>query len=329
MNHKSPFSVLLFWVAILAFSVPPYAAHGAEKVKIGYPAFTGAYVPLWIAAEEGFGRKKDGLELEVVYGGRTSPGLLLDAGGVQYTVQTGVGTVQIYARGRKDHVIIASFANTTGFSVYSRPQITKAAELRGKVIGTAIPGDVTNSLVRYVLKNRLSLDPAHDVKIVPLGEPPNVLPALQKGVVDAAILGTPARLFAKKMGFHELLDLDALGIQIPYVGLSALKATLKKSPDATARLVATLTDAIHVFKTDREKSLFIMRKYLRGASEEILGETYAYFSSRTQKFPYPSIDAIKTALDMLADEYPQAGSVDPHEIADLSFVKQVESGTHP
>ena len=47
---------------------------------------------------------------------------------------------------------------------------------------------------------------------------------------------------------------------------------------------------------------------------------------RSQKFPYPSVEAIKTALDMLSDEYPQAKSVDPHEVADLSFVKQVESG---
>jgi ABC-type nitrate/sulfonate/bicarbonate transport system substrate-binding protein len=325
MRYKILFAGLLFCVELLTFGHLSYAASGSEKVKIGYPAFTGAYTPLWIAVEEGLGRKH-GLDLEAIYGGRTSPGLLLESGAVQYTVQTGFGTVQSYARGRKEGVIIASFANTTGFSIYSKPQITKAGDLRGKVIGTAIPGDVTNILMRYVLKNRLSLDPTRDVKIVPLGEPPNVLPALEKGVVDAAILGTPARLFARKMGFHELLDFDELGVQIPYVGVSSLKATVKKSPDTTVKLIATLTDAIQVFKTNKEKSILVTKKYLRGASEEILGETYGYFSSKTQKFPYPSIEAIKAALDMLSDEYPQAKSVDPHEVADLSFVKQIESG---
>lgn len=68
-----------------------------------------------------------------------------------------------------------------------------------------------------------------------------------------------------------------------------------------------------------------MRRYLRGASEEILEETYGYFGTRIQKFPYPSIEAIKTALDMMSDQYPQARSVDPQEVVDLSFVKQVES----
>jgi ABC-type nitrate/sulfonate/bicarbonate transport system substrate-binding protein len=325
MRYKKLFPGFLFCVELLAFAALSSAASGAERVKIGYPAFTGAYIPLWIAVEEGLGRKYV-FDFEAIYGGRTSPGLLLDSGAVQYTVQTGFGTVQSYARGRKDGVIIATFANTTGFSIYSKLQITKAADLRGKIIGTAIPGDVTNNLVRYMLKSRLSLDPTRDVKIVPLGEPPNVLPALEKGVVDAAILGTPARLFARKMGFRELLDFDELGVQIPYVGVSSLKANVKRSPDTTVKLIATLTDAIHLFKTNRAKSMLVMKKYLRGASEEILGETYGYFSSRTQKFPYPSIDAIKTALDMLSDDFPPARSVDPNEIADLSFVKQVEGG---
>ena len=325
MRYKILLSGFLFCLEFLTFASLSCAASSSQKVRIAYAAFTGAYAPLWIAVEEGLGRKHS-LELEAIYGGRTSPALLLESGEVQYAVQTGFGTVQSHARGRKDHVIIASFANTTGFSIMSKPQITKSADLRGKIIAAAGPGDLTATLLRYVLKNRLSLDPAREVKIVRFGEQPDILPALEKGIVDAAILATPPRLMARKMGFRELLDFDELGVQIPYVGVSTLKANVKKSPDTTVKVIATLTDAIQLFKTNRAKSILVMKKYLRGASEEILGETYGYFSSRTQKFPYPSIEAIKTALDMLSDEYPQARSLDPNEIADLSFVKQVESG---
>jgi ABC-type nitrate/sulfonate/bicarbonate transport system substrate-binding protein len=324
MKYKILFFRFLLCVEILAVPALSYAGSGSPKVNIGYAAFAGAYAPLWIAVVEGLGRKY-GLDLEAIYGGRTSPALLLESDEVQYTVQTGFGTVQSHARGRKDGVIIASFANTTGFSIYSKPQITKAADLRGKVIAAAGPGDLTATLVRYVLKNRLSLDPTRDAKIARFGEQPDILPALEKGIVDAAILATPPRLMARKMGFRELLDLDELGVQIPYVGVSTLKANVKKNADTTVKLIATLTDAIQVFKTNRAKSIVVMKKYLRGASEEIVGETYDYFSSKAQKFPYPSIEAIRTALDMLSDQYPQAKSVDPYEVADLSFVKQVES----
>jgi NitT/TauT family transport system substrate-binding protein len=325
MMHKNLASGFLFCLELFTFATFSFAASGSEKIKIVYAALAGGYTPLWIAVEEGLGRKY-GLDVEAIYAGRTSPSLLLASGEAQYSVQTGFGTVHSYALETKDRVIIASFTNTTGFSVFSKAQITKSADLRGKVIGAGRPGAISDVLLRYVVKSRLGLDPTREIKIVPMGEAPNILPALEKGVIDAGVLGSPARLIARKMGFRELLDFDELGVQVPYVGVSAMKAYVKKRPDTTVKFIATLTDAIQVFKTNKEKSMLVMKKYLRGASEEILGETYGYFSTRTQKLPYPSIEAIRTALDMLSDQYPQAKGVEPNEIADLSFVKQVESG---
>ena len=44
------------------------------------------------------------------------------------------------------------------------------------------------------------------------------------------------------------------------------------------------------------------------------------------RFPYPSAEAIKTALEMMVEQFPGAGAVDPQEVIDLSYVKQVEAG---
>ena len=89
--------------------------------------------------------------------------------------------------------------------------------------------------------------------------------------------------------------------------------------------IRTLTEGIQIFKTNREKSMAVMKKYLRGASDEILAETYNYFSAKIQKTPTPSADAVRTALDMMSDQFPQAKNVDPNEVIDLSFIKQVEN----
>ena len=206
------FSGLLFCIEFLAFVSLSHAASGSQKIKIIYAAFHGAYTPFWIAVEESLGRKYN-LELESIYAGRTNANLILASGEAQYSVGAGFGTVQSYALGDKNRIIIASFANTTGFSVVSKPQITKAADLRGKIIGSDRPGGLADTLLRSVLKSRLSLDPTRDVKIVPMGESANMLPALEKGVVDAAILATPARWMARKMGFRELVDFDQLGFR--------------------------------------------------------------------------------------------------------------------
>jgi ABC-type nitrate/sulfonate/bicarbonate transport system substrate-binding protein len=270
--------------------------------------------------------KKHGLELESVYVGRgVRPHQLLISGDAQYVASTGTGVVASYAVGLKDLVIIASFADATGSSIFSKPEIRSLAELRGKIIGAGRPGGLSDTLLAYILKRRLGLNPTHDVKVVRLGDDPSILPALEHGAVDAAMLTTPARLMARKRGFRELLDLDELGFRYPYVGISTLRINVKKDPETTGKLIRTLIDGIQIFRTNKEDSLLAMKRYLRGASDEILEETHGYFGSRIQKFPYPSIEAIKTALDMMSDQHPQARDVDPREVVDLSFVKQVES----
>ena len=201
MRYKLLFAGFLFYLELLPFPALSGAASSSQKVRVGYAAFTGAYAPIWIAVEESLGRNT-AWNSKLSIGGRISPGLLLQSSEVLYAVQTGFGTVQSYARGQKGSAIIATFANTTGFSIYSKPQITKATDLKGKVIAAAGPGDLTATLLRHVLKNKLNLDPAREVKNVRFGEQPDILPALEKGVVDAAILATPPRLgWQKRWGF--------------------------------------------------------------------------------------------------------------------------------
>jgi ABC-type nitrate/sulfonate/bicarbonate transport system substrate-binding protein len=313
------FTCALFWQPVAT----SFAAGELTKLKIVYASFTGAYTPLWIAVEEGLG-KKYGFELEAVYSGRVRPHQLLMSGDSQYVVSGGTAVVTSYAVGVKDLAIIASFANHTGTSIFTKAKITNQTALRGKVFGAGRPGAISDLLLRYMLKRNFSLDPIKDVKILPLGEASDILPALERGVIDAGILATPARLLARQMGFHELLNSDDLNIQFPYTGVSTLKATVKRNPEATIRLMRSMTDAVHVFRTNKDKSMAVMKKYLRGASDEVLQETYSYFSVRVPRFPYPSLQAIKTALEILSDQYPQARTVEPSEIADLSFMKAVE-----
>jgi NitT/TauT family transport system substrate-binding protein len=324
MIRKISFLAFLACVTLLTLATVSFGASEPLKLKIIYSSFTGAYTPLWLAVDEHLGRKY-GLEIEAVYAGRTRPHQFLISGDAQYVVSTGTGVVSSYAVGSKDLVIIASFVNNTGASIFSNPKLKTAKELRGKVIGSGRPGAINDILLVYILKRKLGLDPNRDVKLVNLGETPAILPALERGVVDAAMLTTPARLLAKKMGFRELVDFDELGVQYPYVGISTLKANVKKNPDITLRLVRTLTDGVQIFKSNKERGLSAMKRYLRGASDEMLEETYSYFSARMPKYPYPSVEAIRTALDMMTDQFPQAAKVDPQEISDPSFVKQVES----
>lgn len=111
---------VLVCTGLLAITRLSFAAGEPLRLKIIYSSFTGAYTPLWLAVDERLGRKH-GLELEAVYAGRMRPHQLLLSGDAQYVVSTGTGVVSSYAVGTKDLVSIASFVNTTGSSIFSKP----------------------------------------------------------------------------------------------------------------------------------------------------------------------------------------------------------------
>jgi ABC-type nitrate/sulfonate/bicarbonate transport system substrate-binding protein len=147
-------------------------------------------------------------------------------------------------------------------------------------------------MVRYVLRAKLGLVPDRDVKLLPVGEAALAFSALERGIVDAASLTMPVNMIAKKMGYRELIDYDTAGVY-PYNTVTTLKQTPRKSPELTEKLLKSMTEAIYFFKTNKAKSLAVMKKYMRGASDDILEETYEYTKSSLEEAPTPSLEVIK------------------------------------
>jgi len=313
------FLVCNFW---LSASVA-IAATQLDSLTIGYSSFSGDYVPLWMAVDDKLG-KKYGLDLSAVYAGRIRPQQLLASGETPFVLATGTGAITSHILGVKDQVIVLVLVNKVGGAIVSKPEIKSAEDLKGKVIGTGRPGALAETIVRYVLRAKLGLVPDRDVKLLPVGEPQLALQGLERGIVDAASFSMPAMLIAKKKGFRELVSYEKLGIVYPYNTVTMLRQTAAKYPDLVERFLKVLIEGVAIFKSDKEKSLAVMRKYLRGASDDILDETYEYTSAELESVPLPSLPVIKSALDMLSLQYPQAKQTDPNLIIDPSFVKAIE-----
>ena len=65
-------------------------------------------------------------------------------------------------------------------------------------------------------------------------------------------------------------------------------------------------------------------KYLRGATDDVLEETYQSTVSELERMPVPSLQVIKSGLDILSLEYPQAKQTDPNLIIDPAIVSRIE-----
>ena len=185
-------------------------------------------------------------------------------------------------------------------------------------------GSISEIILRYVLRAKLGLQPDRDVKMLVIGDPAVGLQALERGIVDATPLTMPLPLMAAKMGFRELVNYDALGITFPANTVTTLRQTIAKRPELIENFLKTLIEGIHIFKTNKAKSLAVMKRNLQGASDEIFEETYKYVVSVLEQQPYPSLDVIKSGLEILSFQYPQAKQTDPNPLIDPSFVRRID-----
>src|SRR5581483_4997533 len=105
-------------------------------------------------------------------------------------------------------------------------------------------------------------------------------------------------LMAKKMGFRELVSYDKLGIVYPYNTVTTLRQTVAKQPELIERVLKTLIEGIAIFRTNKQKSIAVWRRYLRGAGDEILEESYPSTLTELEPAPMPSLAVIKSGLDI-------------------------------
>ena len=310
-------------VALLLISGQVFAAARLEPLTVGYSNITATYAPLWIAVEEHVG-VKHGLDLKAIYAGRVRPQQLLATGEVPIVVASGTGTMTSHILGVKDQVLVATITSKIGTSLFAKADIKSVEDLKGKTIATGRPAAFLDATVRYVLRAKFGLMPDRDVKLLPTGEPYLGLQALERGVVDAAAMSIPHLFVARKAGFRELTSFDKLGIEYPYTSVVVLRQTAAKSPELVEKFVKCIVEGIYLFKTNKAKSLAALRRYMKGADEDILEESYQHTRATIDEAPHPSLQVVKGGLEMLSLQYPQAKQTDASLIIEPSFMKKIE-----
>lgn len=300
-----------------------FAAARLESLTIGYSNFTGTYAPLWIAVEEHLGAKH-GLDLKAIYAGRIRPQQLLATGEVPIVLATATGTITSHIVGVKDQVLVATITNKVTTSLFSKPEIRTVEELKGKVIATGRPGAFLDAMVRYVLRSKFNLVPDKEVKFLPSGEPALSFQALERGVVDGAAMSSPYMFIARKAGMRELANFDKLGVEYPYTSIVVLRQTAAKNPELVERFVKSIVEGIHVFKTNKPRTLAILKRYMKGADDEILEQTYQATQATLEDAPHPNVQVVRGALDMLSLQYPNAKQTDASLIVEPAFMKRIE-----
>src|SRR4029077_4606114 len=174
-----------------------------ERIRIGGGAVGAPQMTMWFAKEASL-YEKHGLAVEAIHIPGSSMALQAMLAGEVPIIQLG-GAVSMQANlAGADTVIVATILKKFLFSIFSRPDIVRMADLKGKLFGATRFGTLSDFASRFALEKN-GLNPERDITMVQTGGQPDTVAALLTGKVQAAALSVPATMRAKKANMRELL----------------------------------------------------------------------------------------------------------------------------
>ncbi len=295
-------------------------AQRLTRVMSGYSAISGPHAVLWIGRETGL-FEKNGLKTDVAYirSGSTMAQALV-AGELQIAQAGGPGVLAAAVAGA-DFVLVAVALNTTPIVIMGK--VSRMEELKGKAIGVTRYGSNTDISARFALK-KFGLQPEKDVALVQLEDYPGIMGGIQSGRIAAGALADPFTDHAKKLGYKEIADIASLGLEFPFVALTANKSYVRDHSDVVQRFVRAYTEAIAMYKNNRELAMKVTQKYTGIKDRSILTSTVNFYAPKLARAPYPTPGGIRFVLDQIAVRDPRAKNVKPEGVMDARFVNQLE-----
>ncbi len=309
---------------IAASVVGPATARAQEPIKIIYSQLTMTNSVLWFAQEAGL-FARHGLAAELIYVDSTPSVQALTAGHAPVATMSGGLTVGPYLNGL-DLVMLAACCNLLSYQLITRPEIRRAEDLRGKVIGIGRFGAAADWGLRLILR-KLGINENRDVQIVQAGGggPATRLAAMEAKKFDATVLDPPQTVRARHLGFRTLADGAELGINFLQGGLVTRQAFIRTHEDTVRRIVRVFVEGIHFAKTQKEKALAVMQKNLRIREREALEDAYdAFVVKQFPRAPYVSTAAVQTIFELAAARDPRARTADSQGFVDSRFVKELD-----
>jgi len=319
--------LLAAFVLLFLWAKTPSALAGQAKslvnVVIGYGSTDGGVAVLGFAKETKL-FEKHGLDVVLVGMGTGSLSLrALIAKDLQISSLSGSGLVQAALQGA-DTVLIAALINGFVFKVFSAPEISSPAQLKGKKLGVSRYGATSDFAVRLALK-KWGLNPERDVNILQIGTSQDTVRAMQTKMLDAGLTTGTSSLIARKAGFRELGDLADLGLDYPTSAIGTTKSYLQKNEATVKGFMLAYIEAIHDFKRNKEVALAVLKKYTRNDDREVLEHNYDDIASRYLAMPIPALEGIRTILTELSSTTPAAKNADPEQFVSYKIAREIEA----
>jgi NitT/TauT family transport system substrate-binding protein len=209
------------------------------------------------------------------------------------------------------------------YVLITRPEVRAVTDLRGKSLGIARVGDLSDRLSRLVVEQH-GLRPNEDVELRPIGgSQPERYNAMMVGIVQAAPVTPPLDARGRKDGLNLIFNLKDLNLPFIYSSLHTNPKTLKERPQLVQRFVAAIAESVHFAEKDPDKAKASLSKVLKIHDSEILQSAYdAYAVSLINRSMLVPANALAEAVEVARDNGTRVRKK-PIDLFDNSFAEQL------
>ena len=305
-------------LALMVFSAAPSARAGdAPSLRANYAAFSGAFAPLWIAADRNlFGKYGLNVDLRYIAPATATQALI----GKNLEIINPGGEIVEAGLNGEPVVYIAGIMNRAVMSVYAKPEIKSVADLKGKVLAVTVPGATTDFAARLLLQ-QARLTPGKDVKLIYLKGMVEILAGINQGNADAGIFTSPTTLKAQHAGLKELVNVTEQNIPMIHAALASTKDYVKTNPDNVRRFLQAYLEGIKVSRTDAEYAKQIIGKYTKTTDTADLENSYQTFLPAWERLPLVPAAAVQTMLNFATHQGAKAAK--PETFIDNSILAEI------
>ena len=101
-----------------------------------------------------------------------------------------------------------------------------------------------------------------DMKVLYFSRQEDALAALNQGIVQVAVHSAPTTLMARRLGFKEIVNIGALKLPYPFMGLAVRRLALQQSPEVIRGFLKAFVTGLRVSIDQPDLSKRAIGKYL-------------------------------------------------------------------
>lgn len=253
------------------------------------------------------------------------PGKVAEAlhrGQVDAAILPASAVVRRNAEAGADLALVLDLVSNDLGVLFALPEITRGADLRGRVLGCTARGNQDELTIRSALRAfGLALD--RDVALVEVGARDALWDALVARTIAGFSTTAPLAVKADEEGYSLLYSATHAGTPYQLGCLAVTRGALQARRALLRALVAGTLDGCRRFKQDPALAIAHIARKRYAGDPVVARRTYDIFNWQLRPRPLPRAEAVAAVVADLAACGLLAARPEPHELIDTSLLAEL------